>query len=113
MLLGLLPGTLDVLVLKALADGANHGYGVARWIHETTDQALVIEDGALYTALHRLEKNGLLRAEWGASDANRRAKYYSLTTKGHRALRDQTEAWWHSSEALFKVLGRKPRKASS
>lgn|SRR5687768_6894847 len=113
MLLGLLPGTLDVLVLKALADGANHGYGVARWIHETTDQALVIEDGALYTALHRLEKNGLLRAEWGASDANRRAKYYSLTTKGQRALRDQTEAWWRSAEALFKVLGRKPRKASS
>ena len=113
MLLGLLPGTLDVLVLKALADGANHGYGVARWIHEMTDQALVIEDGALYTALHRLEKHGLLRAEWGASDANRRAKYYSLTTKGQRALRDQTEAWWRSAEALFKVLGRKPRKASS
>jgi len=113
MLLGLLPGTLDVLVLKALADGANHGYGVARWIHETTDEELVIEDGALYTALHRLEKNGLLRAEWGASDANRRAKYYSLTPKGQRALRDQTEAWWRSAEALFKVLGRKPRKASS
>lgn len=113
MLLGLLPGTLDVLVLKALADGANHGYGVARWIHETTDEELVIEDGALYTALHRLEKNGLLRAEWGASDANRRAKYYSLTLKGQRALRDQTEAWWRTAEALFKVLGRKPRKASS
>ena len=113
MLLGLLPGPLDVLVLKALADGANHGYGVARWIHETTDEELVIEDGALYTALHRLEKNGLLRAEWGASDANRRAKYYSLTLKGQRALRDQTEAWWRTAEALFKVLGRKPRKASS
>lgn len=112
MLLGLLPGTLDVLVLKALAGGANHGYGVARWIHDTTDAALVIEDGALYTALHRLEKSGLLRAEWGSSDANRRAKYYSLTTKGQRALRDQTEAWWRSAEALFKVLGRKPRKAS-
>ena len=113
MLLGLLPGTLDVLVLKALAAGANHGYGVARWIQETTDEALVIEDGALYTALHRLEKNGLLRAEWGASDANRRAKYYRLTAKGQRALQDQTEAWWRSADALFKVLGRKPRKASS
>lgn len=113
MLFGILPGTLDVLVLKTLADGANHGYGVARWIHETTDQELVIEDGALYTALHRLEKNGLLRSEWGPSDANRRAKYYSLTAQGRRALREQTEAWRRNAEALFKVLGRKPKKASS
>jgi transcriptional regulator len=113
MLLGILPGTLDVLVLKALADGANHGYGVARWIHETTDQQLLIEDGALYTALHRLEKGGLLLAEWGPSDANRRAKYYSLTPRGRRALREQTAAWRRNAEAFFKVLDRKPRKASS
>lgn len=78
-----------------------------------TDEELVIEDGALYTALHRLEKNGLLRAEWGPSDANRRAKFYSLTATGRRALREQTAAWHRSAEALFKVLGRKARKASS
>ena len=113
MLFGILQGTLDVLVLKALADGTNHGYGVARWIRETTDEALVIEDGALYTALHRLEKNGLLRAEWGPSESNRRAKYYSLTPKGRRVLREQTEAWQRNAEALFKVLGRKTGKATS
>ncbi len=112
MLLGLLPGTLDVLVMKALADGSNHGYGVARWIRETTDEAVDIEDGALYTALHRLEKAGLLTAEWGLSDSNRRAKYYSLTTKGRRVLREQTDTWRRSAEALFKVLNRRPRRAS-
>ncbi len=113
MLFGLLPGTLDVLVMKALADGSNHGYGVARWIHETTDQAFDIEDGALYTALHRLEKAGLLKAEWGLSDSNRRAKYYSLTTRGRRVLQEQTDTWRRNAEALFKVLNRRPRRASS
>ena len=113
MLFGLLPGTLDVLVMKALAEGANHGYGVARWIHETTDQAFEIEDGALYTALHRLEKASVLKAVWGLSESNRRAKYYSLTPRGRRVLREQTVTWRRSAEALFKVLDRKPRRASS
>ena len=113
MLFGIPQGSLDVLVLKALADGTNHGYGVARWIRETSDDALVIEDGALYTALHRLEKTELLRAEWGPSDANRRAKHYTVTAKGRRVLREQTEIWRRTAEALFKVLDSRPRRASS
>ncbi len=106
MLFGILQGTLDVLVLKALAEGTNHGYGVARWIRETTNEAWQIEDGALYTALHRLEQAGLLTSEWGLSDTNRRAKYYRLTAKGRRVLREQTDTWRRSAEALFKILDR-------
>src|SRR5688572_21463269 len=113
MLFGLLPGTLDVLVLKALAASPNHGYGVARWVREATDDELVIEDGALYTALHRVEKRGLLRADWKASQTNRRAKYYALTAKGRRVLDEQTRAWRRSAAALSKVLDRSPRRASS
>jgi transcriptional regulator len=109
--MALVPGTLDVIVLKALQAGANHGYGVAKWVHETTDAAFVVEDGALYTALHRLEGQGLVRAEWGVSDANRRAKFYSLTARGRRVLLRQSETWRRSAEALFKVLGPSPRKA--
>jgi transcriptional regulator len=112
MLVGILQGTLDVLVMKALTDGPAHGYGVARWIHETTDEALAIEDGALYTALHRLEKSGLLKSTWGLSETNRRAKYYSLTAKGRRVLREQTETWRRNAAALFKVLDAKSRKAT-
>jgi transcriptional regulator len=113
MLFGLLPGTLDVLVLKALAASSNHGYGVARWVREATDDELMIEDGALYTALHRLEKRGLLRADWKASETNRRAKYYTLTAKGTRVLEEQTRVWRRSAAALSKVLDRTPGKASS
>ncbi len=105
MLAGLLPGTLDVLVLKALAGRPTHGYDVARWVRETTDGALVIEEGALYTALHRLEKAGLLTAEWKRSETGRRAKMYALTASGRRVLREQTETWRRSAAALFKVLG--------
>ena len=112
MIFGLVPGTLDVMVLKALAGGPNHGYGVAKWLHETTDGIFVIEDGALYTALHKLETQGLLKAEWGASDANRRAKFYSLTVKGRKVLHQQTATWRKSATALFKVLDA-PRKAPS
>src|SRR5580693_283287 len=75
-------GTLDMLVLKALARGAKHGYGVAEWIHESSNEVLHVEEGALYPALHRLELRGLLTAEWGASENNRRAKFYSLTAAG-------------------------------
>jgi transcriptional regulator len=113
MLFGLLPGTLDVLVLKALAASPNHGYGVARWVRDATNDELVIEDGALYTALHRLEKRGLLRSSWKSSETNRRAKYYSLTPKGHEALDEQTQAWRRSARALTRVLNRPPRKGSS
>jgi transcriptional regulator len=113
MLFGLLPGTLDVLVLKALDAAPNHGYGIARWIRTQTDDELVVEDGALYTALHRLEHRQLLRADWRASETNRRAKYYALTAKGRRVLDEQTRAWRRSAAALSKVLDGAPRKASS
>jgi PadR family transcriptional regulator len=113
MLLGLLPGTLDVLILKALAEASNHGYGVARFVREATDSELVIEDGALYTALHRLEKRGLLHAEWRRSETNRRAKYYALTAKGRRALEQETRTWRRTAAALSKVLDREPKEASS
>jgi PadR family transcriptional regulator PadR len=113
MLFGLLPGTLDVLVLKAIAAAPNHGYGVARWVREVTDDELTIEDGALYTALHRLENRGLLRADWKPSETNRRAKYYTLTAKGRRVLDEQTRAWRRSAAALSKVLDGAARKASS
>lgn len=111
MLFGLLPGTLDVLILKALEHGRNHGYGVARWIRDTTDEAFVIEDGALYTALHRLERDGLLTATWGTSEMNRRCKYYTLTTRGRRVLVEQSDTWRRSAQALFKVLDSRPGKA--
>jgi transcriptional regulator len=113
MLFGLLPGTLDVLVLKALAGAPNHGYGVAQWVREATDGEFVLEDGALYTALHRLEKRGLLRGGWKASSTNRRAKYYTLTARGERVLGEQTVAWRRSARALSRVLNRKTAKASS
>jgi PadR family transcriptional regulator PadR len=103
--LDLLQGTLDVLVLKTLSWGPRHGYAVARWIAETTDDALAVEEGALYTALHRLEKRGLIESEWGLSENNRRAKYYQLTRTGKAALRAQTARWTLYAEAVFKVLG--------
>ena len=102
--LDLLQGTLDVLVLKTLSWGPRHGYAVARWIAETTDDALVVEEGALYTALHRLEKRGLVESEWGLSENNRRAKFYQLTRDGRTALRSETARWTAYAEAVFKAL---------
>ena len=102
--LDLLQGTLDVLVLKALSWGARHGHAVATWIRATTEDDLNIEDGALYTALHRLEKRGLIEAEWGLSDNNRKAKYYELTDDGRRELRQSSVRWSRYAEAVFKVL---------
>jgi len=102
--LDLLQGTLDVLVLKTLSWGPRHGYAVARWIAETTDDALTVEEGALYTALHRLEKRGLVESEWGWSENNRKAKYYQLTTAGRAQLRARTSSWTRYAEAVFKVL---------
>ena len=101
----LVQGSLDVMVLKALEGQPRHGYGVARWVREMTADAFVVEEGALYTALHRLERQGLVRASWGVSEANRRAKYYKLTASGEKSLREQSESWRRSALALFKVLG--------
>ena len=90
---GLLPGTLDLLILKAVSLGELHGYGVLLRIQQMTDGALAIEQGALYPALYRLERQGLLDTEWDQSDNNRRAKYYTLTAAGKKRLREETEDW--------------------
>jgi transcriptional regulator len=100
----LLKGTLDVLILKTLSFGASHGYGVSRWIRERTEGLLAIEDAALYQALHRLEDRGLIEAEWGLSENNRKAKYYQLTAAGRRQLRQESSALRRYTEAVFKVL---------
>jgi len=102
--LGLLQGTLDVMILKALSWGPMHGFGVAKWIHLTTDDVLQIEDGALYPALHRMEHRGLIDADWDLSENKRRAKYYRLTTKGREQLRARTSSWDRYSAAVSKVI---------
>ena len=102
--LDLLRGTLDVLVLKALTWGPRHGYAVARWIEDATTGTLQIEEGALYHALHRLEKRGAVTSEWGVSETNRRAKYYTLTAAGRRTLTAQTDSWTRYAEAVFAAL---------
>ena len=104
--MNLLQGTLDVLVLKALASEARHGYGVAEWIRMRTEGTLEIEDGALYTSLHRLEKRGWLEAEWGVSENNRRAKYYALTKDGRTELSRAEGDFARYVDAVFKVLDR-------
>ena len=100
----LLQGTLDLLILKALSCGAMHGYGVAEWIHASSQDVLSVEEGALYPALHRLELRGLLRSEWGSSENNRRAKFYSLTVAGKKHLAQETESWRRISAAMARVL---------
>ena len=102
----LLQGTLDMLVLKALARGPKHGYGVAEWIHESSNDVLHVEEGALYPALHRLELKGLLSSEWGTSESNRRAKYYELTAEGRKKLAEETEYWRRMSGAVARVMQR-------
>jgi len=100
----LLPGTLDLLILKAVSLGALHGYGVLLRIEQITHGALVIEQGALYPALYRLEHRGLLAAEWGTSDNNRRAKFYTLTAAGRKRLREETDSWNRSAAAMTAAL---------
>lgn len=101
---GLLRGTLDVLILKALTWGPRHGYAVAEWIKAISDADLLVEEGPLYTALHRLEKKGWLVGEWGYSDNNRRAKYYQLSRAGRQQLRAETSAWERYARAVTKAL---------
>ena len=100
----LLKGTLDVLVLKALTWGPRHGYAVARWIGEVTSAALQVEEGALYHALHRLERQEWVESEWGLSESNRRAKYYTITPLGRQQLASKTRAWERYAEAVFAAL---------
>ena len=99
-----LRGTLDLLVLKSLSWGPAHGYAVAAWIEQVTGDALQIEEGSLYPALHRLEDRGLIEAEWGLSAANRRAKYYALTDAGRKALRAESATWSRYARAVFAAL---------
>ena len=100
----LLQGTLDVLVLKTLSWGPMHGYAVARWLQQVTDDVLRIEEGSLYPALHRLERRGWVESEWGLSENNRTAKYYRITIEGRRQLRAEASTWTTFSQAVSKVL---------
>ncbi len=109
--LDLLRGTLDVLILKTLTGGPVHGYGVARFIKRVSDEALLVEEGALYPALHRLEKRGWISSEWGVSENNRRAKFYALTTRGDQALAAETSSWSRYVDAVEKVLAADPGAA--
>jgi len=102
--LPLVQGTLDLLVLRVLASGPMHGYGIATLVHERTDGDLAIEDAALYQALHRLDRQGLVDAEWRASDNNRRARYYTLTADGREHLRDEAANWRRYTRAVDAVL---------
>ena len=104
----LLPGTLDVLVLKAVSLGPLHGYGVLLRIEQITKGALLVEQGALYPALYRLEQQGLLATEWGLSDNNRRAKFYRLTPAGRRRLQVQRANWQRLADAMAAALDTRP-----
>lgn len=102
--LELIRGTLDILILKALVWGPLHGYAITNLILRQTDRALLVDEGTLYPALWRLEGKGLVEAEWGLSENNRKAKYYSLTQTGRRHLREQVKAWSAYSAAVEKML---------
>ena len=100
----LLQGTLDLLVLQTLSQGANHGYGIASRIHQLSAEVLRIEEGSLYPALYRLERQGLIEAEWRVTELNRKAKFYSLTRKGRRESMAEREGWERLSGAVARVL---------
>ena len=99
-----LPGTLDMLILKALSADSRHGYAIAQFVQQASSDVLRVEEGALYPALHRLELRGFLRSEWGTSDNNRRAKYYRLTPAGRRQLEREAADWERVSTAVTRVM---------
>jgi PadR family transcriptional regulator, regulatory protein PadR len=107
----LLPGTLDVLILKAVSLGKLHGYGVLLRLEQVSRGALQIHQGALYPALYRLEHQGLIKSEWGTSDNNRRAKYYQLTPLGRKRLGEETASWNRLADAVGLVLSATPQEA--
>ena len=100
----LFTGTLDLLILKALTWGPRHGYAIGRWIRETTSDVLVVQEGALYPALHRLERKGWLAEEWGKSETGRQAKYYTLTPRGQAHLRAERKRWEQFTGAVGRAL---------
>jgi PadR family transcriptional regulator PadR len=104
----LLQGTLDMLILKAVSLGPLHGYGVLLRIQQISKQRLEIQQGSLYPALYRLEHQGLIASEWGESENKRKAKYYSLTPEGKRALQEQTRSWRRMTDIIAGVLGTAP-----
>ncbi len=104
----LLQGTLQILILKALLAESAHGYGIARWIEQTTDDALRVEEGSLYPALRRLEDKGFITSSWGLSDNNRRARYYTLSTAGRAHLRKEAAAWARFSQAMTRAMRAAP-----
>ncbi len=106
----LLPGTLDLLILKAVSLGPLHGYGVLLRIGQISGQALLIEQGALYPALFRLVRQGLLTARWGTSDNNRRAKFYELTAAGRKRLRKEADGWNRLAGAIASALAARPEE---
>ena len=106
-----LKGTLDLLILRTLSWGPTHGYGIARWIEQCTDDTLQVEEGSLYPALHKLEDKGLISAEWGTTENNRRAKFYRLTRDGRAQFTASREYWSRFAEAVTKVLEISPRSA--
>lgn len=106
----ILPGTLDLLILKAVSLGPLHGYGVLLRIAQISGQALLIEQGALYPALFRLVRQGLLKASWGTSDNNRRAKFYELTVAGRKRLREEVDGWNRLATAIGSALGAQPEE---
>jgi PadR family transcriptional regulator PadR len=107
----LLPGTLDLLILRAVSLGPLHGYGVLLRIGQISGQALVIEQGALYPGLFRLVRQGVLKTKWGVSDSNRRAKYYELTAAGRKRLQQETESWNRLAAAIASALSAQPEEA--
>ena len=106
-----LRGTLDLMILKTLSWGPAHGYGIARWIEQCTDDVLQVEEGSLYPALHKLEEQGLVSADWGITDNNRRAKFYRLTPTGRKHLRASRDSWARFAAAVGKVLDTAPANA--
>ena len=104
----LLQGTLAILILKALLSGSAHGYGIARWVEGTTDDVLRIEEGSLYPALRRLEDNGWVTSEWGLSENNRRARFYTITKAGRAHLKAEATVWFRYAGAVSQVLRSSP-----
>lgn len=100
----ILKGTLDMLILSSIAQGPKHGYGIARWLEETSHELLVIEQGSLYPSLYRMEERGWISARWGVTELNRRAKFYSLTTRGREQLQSERKGWERLVKAITLVL---------
>jgi PadR family transcriptional regulator PadR len=100
----LLQGTLDLLILKSLSTGANHGYGIATRIHQLSDDVLKVEEGSLYPALYRMEEQGLIESEWSVTENNRKAKFYKMTRKGRTAAQAEVDGWLRLSSAVTRVL---------